>query len=255
MYGEPIRPFLLLQTREDDRTQADEYRSTLEISGLMEHRLVSFRLEAQPLPELGTGAGQLNLDEYSGIILCGSPFTSTDPVDEKSAVQLRVEADLHRLLDTVVERDYPFLGACYGVGSLAIHQGAVVNREYGEPVEAIDIALTEAGKSDPIAHGLGDGFRGFVGHKEAVYSLPEHAVLLATGQNCPVQMFRVKKNLYATQFHPEMDLQGLAHRVRVYRLNGYFEPDEVENIIENVKDADVSGSHQVLRNFVNHYPV
>ena len=31
------------------------------------------------------------------------------------------------LLDRVVEADFPFFGACYGVGTLACHQGAVVD--------------------------------------------------------------------------------------------------------------------------------
>ncbi|MFC0582235.1 glutamine amidotransferase [Micrococcoides hystricis] len=240
------KPFLLLQTREDDRTQSDEYRSTLQISGLPANQLISYRLEQQRL-------GKVDLRQYSGIILCGSPFTSTDPDEEKTDVQKRVEEDLHKLLDVLVAEDYPFLGACYGVGSLAIHQGAVVDRTYAEAVHAIDITFTEDGLKDPLAAGLPEVFKGFVGHKEAVNQLPDHATLLATGQDCPVQMFRIQQNLYATQFHPEMDFDGLAHRVRVYKANGYFEPHEVETIIANVANEDVSGSHQVLRNFVQHY--
>ena len=41
--------------------------------------------------------------------------------------------------------------------------------------------------------------------------LPPTAVLLATSPRCPVQMFRVKQNLYATQFHPELDVRGHRH--------------------------------------------
>ena len=241
-----IRPFLLLQTREDDRTQQDEYRSTLQISGLRKDQLHSYRLEQQRL-------GKIDLRKYSGIILCGSPFTSTDPEHEKTDVQKRVEEDLHTLLDVLVAEDYPFLGACYGVGSLAIHQGALVDFTYGEAVHAIDITFTEEGRKDPLATGLPGTVKGFVGHKEAVKELPSHATLLATGQDCPVQMFRIQENLYATQFHPEMDFSGLAHRVRVYKHNGYFAPHEVEAIIKLVENEDVSGSHRVLTNFVDHY--
>ncbi len=246
MTQKQIRPFLLLQTREDDRTQADEYRSTLQISGLRPDQLLSHRLEQRQL-------GDIDLRSYSGIILCGSPFTSTDPEEEKTDVQKRVEEDLHSLMDLLVAEDYPFLGACYGVGSLAIHQGAVVDSTYGEAVHAIDITFTEEGLRDPLAAGLPDVVKGFVGHKEAVTELPAHAALLATGRDCPVQMFRIQENLYATQFHPEMDFDGLAHRVRVYKHNGYFEPHEVDEIIRRVRHEDVSGSHRVLTNFVNHY--
>ena len=74
-------------------------------------------------------------------------------------------------------------------------------------------------------------FDAFVGHKEACRVLPPSAVLLATSAACPVQMFRVKQNLYATQFHPELDLPGLLTRVRVYQHAGYFPPEELDELI------------------------
>ena len=43
-------------------------------------------------------------------------------------MQHRVEAELAGLLDDVVAADFPFLGACYGVGTLGVHQGGVVDR-------------------------------------------------------------------------------------------------------------------------------
>ena len=40
-------------------------------------------------------------------------------------MQHRVERELSALLDEVVARDFPFFGACYGVGTLGVHQGGV----------------------------------------------------------------------------------------------------------------------------------
>ena len=57
-------------------------------------------------------------------------------------------------------------------------------------------------------------FDAFVGHKEACRVLPADAVLLASSPTCPVQMFRVRENLYATQFHPELDVAGHHHAHR-----------------------------------------
>ena len=56
------------------------------------------------------------------------------------------------------------------------------------------------------------------------------AVLLATSATCPVQMFRVGRRVYATQFHPELDLTRLTVRIRVYRTHGYFPPDEADAV-------------------------
>ena len=64
-------------------------------------------------------------------------------------------------------------------------------------------------------------FEAFVGHKEAVRDLPAHAVRLASSPACPVQAFRVGQHVYATQFHPELDIDGLVHphrRLQARRL-------------------------------------
>jgi len=54
--------------------------------------------------------------------------------------------------------------------------------------------------------------------------LPPGAALLATGEECQVQAFRIGDNVYATQFHPELTHAGILTRIRVYRDNGYFAP-------------------------------
>ena len=48
------------------------------------------------------------------------------------------EAELGVLLGEVIDRDVPFLGLCYGIGTLGTRLGGVVDRTYGEPVGRID---------------------------------------------------------------------------------------------------------------------
>jgi GMP synthase (glutamine-hydrolysing) len=86
-----------------------------------------------------------------------------------------------------------------------------------------------------------------------VHTLPRSAVLLATSASCPVQMFRVRTNLYATQFHPELDLPGLLTRVRVYRNAGYFPPEELQALEARLAPAVVSEPGRMLANFVARY--
>ena len=133
----------------------------------------------------------MDLDDYSGIFVGGGPFNASDPYANKSPVQRRVEAEFQTLLDEVVARDFPFLGACYGIGTLGVHQGAVIDRTYREPISVVELSRTEAGASDPLLADVPDSFTAFVGHKEAVTVLPRSATLLASGEACPVQMFRV----------------------------------------------------------------
>lgn len=240
-----MKPFVLLATRFDDAIAAAEYEQFRHHAGLAPEQLRRIRLEAAPLPSI-------DLDEVSGIIIGGSPFTTSDPADTKTAVQVRVEADLAGLLTRVMERDLPLLGACYGVGTLAIHEGAVVDTTYGETAGPVEIRLTDAGREDPLirASGLPERFLGIVGHKEAVRTLPAHATLLATGEDCPVQAFRFGTRQYATQFHPELDAEGLGQRLRVYRDSGYIDPSEIDPLLHRMEAVDVTAPPRLLRGFV-----
>jgi GMP synthase (glutamine-hydrolysing) len=63
----------------------------------------------------------------------------------------------------------------------------------------------------------------------------------------------VGANVYATQFHPELDTEGLAERIRIYKHSGYFRPDEVESLIAQAQACGVDGTqHAVLSNFISH---
>jgi GMP synthase (glutamine-hydrolysing) len=241
-----VKPFLLLAIRAEDPAADNEYASFLALSGLGESRLRRHRLEQRPL-------GDVELRDWSGIMLGGGPFTTSDPDEAKSPVQRRVEAELRGLLDQVVAADFPFLGACYGIGTLGTHQGAVVDRRYPEPVGLTHITLTPAGRRDPLLGGLPAAFEAFTGHKESISKLPGHAVRLATSEVCPVQAFRVGTHVYATQFHPELDAAGVCTRVEVYKHHGYFPPDQAEDIKAQAHSADVAHPPEILRQFVARY--
>ena len=241
-----MRPFLLLSSRAEDEAADDEYAAFLRITGLAPEELHRVRMEAAPLP-------RIDLDDYAGVFVGGSPFNSSDPPRLKSPVQHRVEAELRPLLDEIVARDFPFLGACYGIGTLGIHQGGTIDRTYGEPVGAVPVRLTPAGLDDPVLAGMPAEFEAFVGHKEACRVLPPHAVRLADSPACPVQMFRIKQNLYATQFHPELDQGGILTRVRVYRHAGYFAPEEYDELVERLTVTLVTEPGRILANFTARY--
>ena len=83
--------------------------------------------------------------------------------------------------------------------------------------------------------------------------LPAGAVLLATSPHCPVQMFRIGQNVYATQFHPELDADGLINRITVYDRHGYYPPEQAEEVAAGARRADVSQAPQLLRAFVTRY--
>jgi GMP synthase (glutamine-hydrolysing) len=238
-----VKPFLFLAIRAEDIAADEEYAAMLRCTGLDEAQLRRVRIEQGPLDPP-------DLDSLSGIILGGGPFQASDPDSSKSAVQRRVEADLSTLFDQVVARDFPFFGACYGIGTLGRHQGAVVDRTYAEPIGGTFIELTPDGLLDPLLGVAGSPFGAYVGHKEAITTLPAHAVALASSPSCPVQAFRVGERAYATQFHPELDIDGLATRIAVYRYAGYFDPQQADAVLAAARASGVTETPNLLGRFV-----
>jgi GMP synthase (glutamine-hydrolysing) len=242
----PGAPFLLLSIRAEDSAADEEYAAMMRFSGLDEVALRRIRLDRESV------AG-LDLADWSGLILGGGAYNVTDPRSDKSEDQLRVEAELADLLRTVVDRDFPFLGCCYGIGTLGTLIGAVVDRTYSEPISAVPVTLTEAGRDDPLLEDLPAEFEAFVGHKEAICTLPDEAVLLASSPDCPVQAFRLGRNVYATQFHPELDVPGICTRIDVYRNHGYFAPGSGEKLKAAMQLTRVVHPPSILRTFVRRY--
>ncbi|WP_374456911.1 glutamine amidotransferase [Nocardioides sp.] len=238
-----MRPFLFLGTRAEDDVAQQEYDAVLAGCGLHADELVRVRLEQRPL-------GPVDLADWSGVILGGGPFNASDPEEVKSDAQRRAEADLRGLAEQVLTADFPFLGACYGIGVLGGLGGGVVDRTFGEPIGALPVRLTADGQADPLFGVLPSEFTAYLGHKEAVSRLPEGAVLLASTDTCPVHAFRLGRNVYATQFHPELDAVAICDRIDAYSAHGYYEPHERESLKAAAREAMVTEPVRLLARFV-----
>ncbi len=240
------KPFLILQLRPEDETADDELAAIVRYGGLSRDHIVRRRVEQD-------GLDGIDLDAYAAIIVGGSPFDVSTPREQKSTTQRAIESGFAKLFDQVVARDFPFLGCCSGNGLLGNYCGAPVSRRYGEAVGGTDIYLTDEGVKDPLLRAMPRRFRVLVGHKEACDATPPGCTLLATNQNCPVQMFRLKNNIYATQFHPEGDAAGFTVRINAYRNHGYFPPDEAESLIQVIAEESTPQAQLILRRFVRRY--
>jgi GMP synthase (glutamine-hydrolysing) len=242
-----MKPFLILQLRPNDMASDHEFSAFLQYGELTAHDVHRVRMEKEGIPEI-------NLNDYSGIVIGGGPSNVSDKEENKYEYQKRFEAALDRLLDKVFAVDFPILGTCYGIGALNKHQGGVVSKEkYFEAVGGLEIELTEAGKKDELLAGIPAKFMAFGGHKEACQSIPNSAMVLAKSDNCPVQMIRFGQNMYATQFHTELDEEGIALRINIYKNHGYFSPEDAETLIENSKKYHVTIPSMIFKQFVERY--
>ena len=231
--------FLLVALRDGDDVAVAEYEDFLRGTRLSKDRLIHHPITSTTdvLPDL-TGV--------DGVFVGGSPFNVTDLVH--SELQKHVHDQLYDLLVSPV----PTLMLCYGNSFAAFAGGGRVDRSHPERVGVSEVNLTDAAADDPIVGKLARSFKGLTGHKESVVELPEGAVLLATGPTCPVQAYRANRSTWVTQFHPEMDAEGIIRRMGFYMDAGYFKPEEVEEISGIVRATDLGPAEQILHHFMDY---
>ncbi len=243
-----MKRFLILQLRPETDASDDEFASILDKCELAPDRTRRIRLDQEDIP------ADLDVTDYAGVIVGGGPGCVSDPPDQKSALEARIEGQILGLMPQITARDHPFMGCCYGLGILAHHLGGEVSKaRYSEPVGPTFCRLVPYGADDPLLDGLDAEFEVFVGHKEAVQRLPPDTVHLLSSASCPIQMIRYGRNVYATQFHPEADAHDFERRIHIYRDHGYFPPDDADRLVQVCHAANVTVPGEILRRFAARY--
>lgn len=242
------KPFLIIQLRPEDVTADSEFRAIKFYGNLADEEVDRLRADQSGMPSI-------NLDHYAAIIVGGSPFNVSTRQHLKSPIQLNIESGFKNLFDNIVERDFPFLGCCSGNGLLGNYLGASISGKYAEPVGSSTIQLTPEGRMDPLLKDLPESFRVLLGHKEACDFTPRGAVLLASNESCAVQMFKLKNNIYATQFHPEADATEFTVRINVYKDYGYFPAESAEKLIAAIQHEETPEAQLILNRFVSAYRI
>ncbi|MDU0348904.1 glutamine amidotransferase-related protein [Actinomyces sp. MRS3W] len=242
-----MKPFIMVSTRPELEAAQSEYDSFLLQGGLEPADLQHVLLDEVDL------SASFNAQDVSGVFIGGSPYNLSTPESAKTRTQLRVEEQVRELLALALKEGVPVLATGFGLEVLAGYLGTRTSREFGEELGTTDVYLTADGREDPLLAGMPQTFTAFVGHHEGAVDVPEHATLLASSPDCPVQMIRVGKCVYGTQFNPELDAERFAQRVSVYSDAGYGDPGLVENILAEARSSQEHVAGQVIRNFVHHF--
>ena len=243
-----MKPFLILQARPEIDASDQEFAAILNKCHLPESRVHRVCLDRQELNNNGIDT------DYAGIIVGGGPGCVSDTPNKKNFIEVQIEQRIMSLMPAITQNDIPFIGCCYGLSILASYLGAEVSkRRYSEPVGPSLCTLTDVGLDDPLTKNLDSQFTAFVGHKEAVQSLPTNCTLLVTSDSCPIQMIKYKRNVYATQFHPEATAIDIENRIITYKNHGYFPFDEAEDLIRMCHSIDVTEPAKILKTFADTY--
>lgn len=197
--------FLLLQVRDADDPMGP-------------HEIASFRRALRPLPAridvfdlLGGPLRQCDLAPFDFVLMGGSGAYSAatgGPWFDTAMESLR----------TVHGSGVPAFASCWGFQGMAAAMGGKVVHDWDRAeVGTHRLALTEAGRDDPLFGYLGPSCKVQVGHEDLVEELPRNTTLLASSVKVENHAYRFDDApVYCTQFHPELDAAGLLGRFAAY---------------------------------------
>jgi GMP synthase (glutamine-hydrolysing) len=156
----------------------------------------------------------LNMSDYLDIY--GAVFTGSSVSWSPTAPDA---APLRQAMSAVFELGCPVLGSCNGMQLAAVVLGGKTGASPNgfEVGIAQNIQLTEAGKAHPMMAGRDKVYSAPTVHRDEVQELPDHAVLMAYNEHCPVQAFTFQRegvDFWGTQYHPELRAKNLSDIAR-----------------------------------------
>lgn len=173
------------------------------------------------------GDARPDVSRYHGLVVLGGPM-NCDEVERHP--HLAVEMDAIR---AAIDKGMPVLGICLGGQLIARALGAQVKRNGEKEIGWYDVTPTAQGAQDPLFAPFAGTEKIFQWHGDT-FDIPPGAVHLASSASCANQAFRYGENVYALQFHLEVD-QPLIERwlhtpVMARELEGLgsrFEPQHI----------------------------
>lgn len=198
-----MKPLCILKTGstyEDIQKEHGDFEDWISNLTLPYIETIVVDAQTQSLPEL---------DDIAGIVATGSPCMVTD--------QEPWMIDAEKWIVDALKKEIPYFGICFGHQLLAHAAGGVVDyHPKGREIGTHEVELTEAAKEDVLFEALPKRFAANLTHGQSVLTLPSNAVLLAKSAHEAVQAFRIGRNAWAVQFHPEFDsdvMEGYLNRL------------------------------------------
>lgn len=134
----------------------------------------------------------LNLGNYSSVILSGRRKNNPEMNTINS-----------KLVKHSLEEKKPLLGICYGAEILALTLGGTIKKMTSARHGLYEINIT---KDNPLSSGK---IKGFESHSYMVSKLDSPFTQIAASDDCKFEIFQYDdKNIFGTQFHPEMSTDG-----------------------------------------------
>lgn len=129
-------------------------------------------------------------------------------------------------IETILEKDIPLLGICFGFQLLGVQQGAqIVNDPAMRETGTFSIHLDPQAMQDELFSQAPKVFVGQLAHRDTVVALPPHLIQLASSSLVACNAFRISgKRAWGVLFHPELSQDRMRTRFSMLPQYGYGRP-------------------------------
>ncbi|MCP4245983.1 MAG: hypothetical protein GY778_02945, partial [bacterium] len=150
-------------------------------------------------------------------------------------------ADWLDFFGEIAAAGHPMFASCFGYQMFVLALGGeIVNDADNTEVGTYELRLTEEGRQDPLFSILPPKFWAQEGHKDRAGRNPDGIPNLAGSDASPLQALRIPgQPIWATQFHPELDLEANLCRFRHY-VEGYAQvmtPEEIKPVLDRFQES------------------
>lgn len=143
------------------------------------------------------------------------------------------------------------LGICYGHQLLAQALGGeVINRPQGVEIGTVTVKCTPDAATDILFGHLPAHFPAQTIHWQSIARLPANAVLLANTDDDPLHAFRLGKNIWGVQFHPEFSAPAMTGHFNV--LGKHLARQAVDAQTLSAQVESTPGAESILPAFAAH---
>ena len=232
---------LLLQARKKGDPAAVHERSAFaRVLGIDTRHIVPWDLLAGPPPKS-------ELTSADCILVGGSGDFSVSDAADQGWIRQFIDA-----AGDLTSMGVPVFASCFGFQAFVVGFGGRVetnksNAEFG----TFELTVSEAGARDDLFREVAPRFYAQFGHADHAAALPSIFVNLASSERNEYQAATIPgKDVYMTQFHPELSMEANRERAFMY-LDSYAQAgfvDSFDDVMDNFRESPESSA--LLTRFV-----
>ena len=159
-----------------------------------------------------------------------------------------------KLCENIIGKDKPIWGSCWGLQVIVTVLGGVIKKcqkpEFGY---SKDIKIISSTLNDSIYRGKSNIFDAPAHHYDIVEKLPNEFEIISENEICIQSIYSSSKNIFCTQYHPELPYDYIASLMRFWKDNykNFFSEIEFNEILKYLESKEKEDKGQRLQELSN----